>query len=178
MFEVIEKASTYAAFSRNAAAILESFAELINRLTVKAAHQSLPDLFDAVLEESGYRTMLELAGPEEKDRLDNLDEFKSAIIEYVDHNEQPTLVGFLEENALVADVDRYDETADAVVLMTVHSAKGLEFPIVIIPGFEDGIFPSVQTTVGTEDDLEEEGFEEDPDDDDLDYRAGDFAENE
>jgi DNA helicase-2/ATP-dependent DNA helicase PcrA len=65
-------------------------------------------------------------------------------------------MGFLEENALVADVDRYDESADAVVLMTVHSAKGLEFPIVIIPGFEDGIFPSMQTVVGTSEDMEEE----------------------
>lgn len=156
LFDVIERASAYTAFSRNTAATLEGFAGLINSLTVKAAHQSLPDLFDAVLEDSGYRTMLELAGPEEKDRLDNLDEFKSAIIEYCNNNDEPTLVGFLEENALVADVDRYDETADAVVLMTVHSAKGLEFPIVIIPGFEDGIFPSVQTTVGTEDDIEEE----------------------
>ncbi len=155
MFEVLENASSYAALSRNAAT-LEGFAGLINSLTVKAAHQTLPDLFDAVIEDSGYRAMLEAAGPEEKDRIDNLDEFKSAIIEYVNNNEQPTLVGFLEENTLVADVDRYDESADAVVLMTVHSAKGLEFPIVVIPGFEDGIFPSVQTTVGTADDIEEE----------------------
>ncbi|MBQ4090839.1 MAG: UvrD-helicase domain-containing protein [Clostridia bacterium] len=154
MFEVIENASSYTALSRSVST-LEGFAELINRLTVKAAHQSLPDLFDAVLEESGYRAMLEAAGPEEKDRLDNLDEFKSAIIEYVNNNEQPTLTGFLEENALVADVDRYDDTADAVVLMTVHSAKGLEFPIVIIPGFEDGIFPSMQAITGV-DDIEEE----------------------
>ncbi len=154
LFEVIENASSYTALSRGAYT-LEGFAELINSLTVKAAHQSLPDLFDAVLEDSGYRAMLEAAGPEEKDRLDNLDEFKSAIIEYVNNNEQPTLTGFLEENALVADVDRYDDTADAVVLMTVHSAKGLEFPIVIIPGFEDGIFPSIQTVQGI-DDMEEE----------------------
>lgn len=154
LFEVIENASSYTALSRSAYT-LEGFAELINSLTVKAAHQSLPDLFDAVLEDSGYRAMLEAAGPEEKDRLDNLDEFKSAIIEYVNNNEQPTLTGFLEENALVADVDRYDDTADAVVLMTVHSAKGLEFPIVIIPGFEDGIFPSIQTVQGI-DDMEEE----------------------
>ena len=155
LFEVIENASQYTALSRSAVT-LEAFARLINGLTVKAAHQTLPDLFDAVIEDSGYRAMLEAAGPEEKDRIDNLDEFKSAIIEYCNNNEQPTLVGFLEENALVADVDRYDESADAVVLMTVHSAKGLEFPIVIIPGFEDGIFPSVQTTIGTADDLEEE----------------------
>ncbi len=155
MFEVIENASEYTALSRSSD-ILEGFAQLINALTVKAAHLSLPDLFDAVLEESGYRDALVAAGEEEKDRLDNLDEFKSSIIEYVNNNETPTLMGFLEENALVADVDRYDDTADAVVLMTIHSAKGLEFPIVMIPGFEDGIFPGMQTMVGSDEDMEEE----------------------
>ena len=155
LFEIIERASEFTALSRSAAS-LQSFAALINSLTVKAAHLTLPDLFDAVLDDSGYRNMIIAAGEEEKDRLDNLEEFKSSIIEYVNNNETPTLMGFLEENALVADVDRYDESADAVVLMTVHSAKGLEFPIVIIPGFEDGIFPSMQTVVGTSEDMEEE----------------------
>ena len=155
MFEVIENASKYTALSRSAV-ILEDFAALINKLTVMASYLSLPDLFDAVLGESGYRAMIEAAGEEEKDRLDNLDEFKSSIQEYVSRTETPTLSGFLEENALVADVDRYDDTADAVVLMTIHSAKGLEFPIVIIPGFEDGIFPGMQTIVSGEDDMEEE----------------------
>ncbi len=155
LFEVIENAKEYTALSRSLSS-LEGFARLINFLTVKASHLSLPDLFDAVLDDSGYRDMIILAGPEEKDRLDNLEEFKSSIIEYVNKTEEPTLMGFLEENALVADVDRYDESADAVVLMTVHSAKGLEFPVVIIPGFEDGIFPSMQTLVGTGEDMEEE----------------------
>ena len=155
LFDVIENASNYTALSRSLNS-LEGFARLINSLTVKSKHLSLPDLFDAVLDDSGYRDMIILAGPEEKDRLDNLEEFKSSIIEYVNKTEEPTLMGFLEENALVADVDRYDESADAVVLMTVHSAKGLEFPVVIIPGFEDGIFPSMQTVVGTNDDMEEE----------------------
>lgn len=155
LFDVIENAGAYTALSRSAS-LLEDFAALINRLTVKASHLSLPDLFDAVLDDSGYRRAIEEAGEEEKDRLENLDEFKSSLIEYVNNNEEPTLTGFLEENALVADVDRYDETADAVVLMTVHSAKGLEFPIVIIPGFEDGIFPGMQTMVGSDEDMEEE----------------------
>ena len=155
LFEVIENARNYTALSRSLSS-LEGFASLINSLTVKSKHLSLPDLFDAVLDDSGYRDMIVMAGPEEKDRLDNLEEFKSSIIEYVNKTEEPTLMGFLEENALVADVDRYDESADAVVLMTVHSAKGLEFPVVIIPGFEDGIFPSMQTLVGTNDDVEEE----------------------
>ena len=155
MFEIIENASQYTALSRSAGT-LEDFARLIKRLTAVAQSQTLPDLFDAVLNLSGYRAMLEAAGEEEKDRLDNLDEFKSSIIEYVSKTDEPTLIGFLEENALVADVDRYDESADAVVMMTIHSAKGLEFPIVVIPGFEDGIFPGIQNIVGNPDDMEEE----------------------
>ena len=155
MFEVLENAGRYTALSRNAST-LESFACLINKLTEISQTESLPDLFDSVLELSGYRRMLQEAGEEEKDRLDNLDEFKSSIIEYVNNTEEPSLMGFLEENALVADVDRYDESADAVVLMTIHSAKGLEFPIVFLPGMEDGIFPGIQTITGTEEDMEEE----------------------
>ncbi|MBE6548151.1 MAG: ATP-dependent DNA helicase PcrA [Ruminococcaceae bacterium] len=155
MFEVIENASKYTALSRSASS-LEGFASIINGLTEIAKTESLPDLFDAVLEMTGYRQMLIDAGAEEKDRLDNLDEFKSSIIEYVSNTDEPTLMGFLEENALVADVDRYDDSADAVVLMTIHSAKGLEFPIVILPGMEDGIFPGMQNIVGTSEDMEEE----------------------
>lgn len=155
LFDVIERAHEFTALSRSADTLV-AFAELINKLTVMSKQYSLTDLFDAVLDMSGYRAMIEAAGEEEKDRLDNLDEFKSSIQEYINNYEEPTLVGFLEENALVADVDRYDDTADAVVLMTIHSAKGLEFPIVIIPGFEDGIFPGMQTMVGSEDDMEEE----------------------
>lgn len=155
MFEIIERAGKYTALSRSASA-LEGFASIINKLTELSGEQSLPDLFDSVLELSGYRQMLIDAGPTEKDRLDNLDEFKSSIIEYVTNTEQPSLTGFLEENALVADVDRYDDTADAVVLMTIHSAKGLEFPIVFLPGMEDGIFPGMKNIVGTSEDMEEE----------------------
>ena len=111
---------------------------------------------DCILVRQGDKTMLIDAGEEERDRLDNLEEFKSGVIEYCRTAEEPTLTGFLEENALVADVDRYDDTADAVVMMTVHSAKGLEFPIVFLPGMEDGIFPGMQTITGGNDEMEEE----------------------
>ena len=113
-------------------------------------------LFDRMLDLSGYRQMWVDAGPEEAERLENLEEFKSGILEYMEENETPTLTGFLEETALVADVDRYDETADAVVLMTVHSAKGLEFPIVLLPGMEEGLFPGMQTVTGGNAEIEEE----------------------
>jgi DNA helicase-2/ATP-dependent DNA helicase PcrA len=112
------------------------------------------------MEQSGYRQMLIDGGEPEKERLENIDELKSNMMEYAkvtaEQGEEPTLMGFLEEYALVADVDKYDTEADAVVLMTIHSAKGLEFPIVFLPGMEDGIFPGMQNIMGGADDMEEE----------------------
>ncbi len=154
-FSVLEHAASYAALGRSADTLMQ-FADLINSLSNLAHRVSLDALFDAILDRSGYRQMLIDAGEEEKERLENLDEFKSGILEYIKDNEEPTLTGFLEETALVADVDRYDETADAVVMMTIHSAKGLEFPIVILPGMEDGLFPGMQTITAGESDMEEE----------------------
>ena len=100
--------------------------------------------------------MLLTSTESETERIENLNELKSNMMEYEQKTENPTLVGFLEENALVADVDKYDDKADAVVLMTVHSAKGLEFPVVFLPGMEDGIFPGMQTIMGKPEDMEEE----------------------
>ena len=109
-----------------------------------------------VLDISGYRQMLVDGGEEEKERLENIEEFISGVIDYEKNNDEPTLLGFLEENALVSEIDKYDEDADAVVLMTIHSAKGLEFPVVFRPGMEDGLFPGMQSITGGPDELEEE----------------------
>ena len=154
-FDVIDRVAEFPALERSRGT-LEQFAALIHSLTEAAKCLSLDVLFDAVLDRSGYRQMLVDAGPEEAERLENLDEFKSGILEYMKENEEPTLTGFLEETALVADVDRYDESADAVVMMTIHSAKGLEFPIVFLPGMEDGLFPGIQTITAGESEMEEE----------------------
>lgn len=158
-FAVIERAASFAAL-KNAAPMLDEFARLINGLSADAGEMRLDVLFDAMLDRSGYRKMLIDGGEAEAERLENLDEFKSQILEYMkemeDGDETPTLTGFLEETALVADVDRYDENADAVVMMTIHSAKGLEFPIVFLPGMEDGIFPGMQTIEGGASEMEEE----------------------
>ena len=154
MFSVIENADKYAALSRCTGSLL-GFASVINKLTAMVEEVSLDELVKQTLDLSGYRQMLIEGGAAEKDRLDNLDEFISGVIEYQNRAETPTLTGFLEENALVADVDRYDETADAIVLMTIHSSKGLEFPIVFIPGMEDGIFPGMQAALDMRE-LEEE----------------------
>ncbi len=155
LFDVMAHAGEYVALQR-AAATLVAFARMIEELSELAADIELPALIDVVLDRSGYRQMLIDAGKEEAERLDNLEEFKSNVIEYCRTADQPTLTGFLEENALVADVDRYDETADAVVMMTIHSAKGLEFPVVFLPGMEDGIFPGMQTITGGDAEMEEE----------------------
>ena len=155
MFEVLENADKYAALSRSAST-LTAFAELINSLT-KAAAEGCPldALVNLTLDQSGYMKMLKDAGQEEAERVENLQEFVSGVVEYMNSSEEPTLTGFLEETSLVADVDRYDESADAVVLMTIHSAKGLEFPVVFLPGMEEGIFPGMQATMN-EGEIEEE----------------------
>lgn len=156
MFDVIKNADSYVALARSAR-VLSEFAKLIDGLTAELPNMQLDDFVNAVIDRSGYRQMLIDAGKEEQDRLENIEEFISGVIEYMDSAENPSLTEFLEETALVADVDRYDETADAVVMMTIHSAKGLEFPIVFIPGMEEGIFPGMQTILSADSaDMEEE----------------------
>ncbi|MBE6629255.1 MAG: ATP-dependent DNA helicase PcrA [Ruminococcaceae bacterium] len=155
MFEVMEHADAYLALSRSAKTLI-GFAGLINELTARLDDIPLDRFVDEVLDRTGYRQMIRDMGKEEADRLDNLEEFISSVIEYQESAEEPSLTEFLEITALVADVDRYDESADAVVLMTIHSAKGLEFPQVFLPGFEDGIFPGLQTVMAGPEEIEEE----------------------
>jgi DNA helicase-2/ATP-dependent DNA helicase PcrA len=155
MFDVMANADQYLALSRSAKTLI-GFTKLINELTERLSKTPLDRFVDEVLERTGYRQMIREMGEEEADRLDNLEEFISNVIEYQENAEKPTLTEFLEVTALVADVDRYDDTADAVVLMTIHSAKGLEFPQVFLPGFEEGIFPGMQTVLAGEAEVEEE----------------------
>ena len=142
LFAVMKEADRYPELA-SAAPRLMGFCSLIASL---AAHEGpLPSLVDAVLSRTGYLEMLEAEGEVGKTRLDNVKELASAAAEYEKREgEGASLVGFLEEISLVSDVDKYDESADAVALMTVHSAKGLEFPIVFLPGMEENIFPSSQ----------------------------------
>ena len=158
VFEVLKNADKYVALSRSALK-LKAFAELISYFrNLLYEDISLERFVDTVIDKSGYRQMLKDAGEEEKERLENIAEFVSGIAEYESVAENPTLLGFLEENSLVADVDGYDESADAVVMMTMHAAKGLEFPVVFLPGMEEGVFPGTQVIFGGEmsSELEEE----------------------
>ena len=142
LFDVVSHADEFPALSRVAPAML-SFAQLI--LSFREQEMLPSELLKAVFERTGYKAMLEEAGEVEKVRIQSVEEYISAAVEYEKREETPTLTGFLEEVELVSDVDKYDEDADAVVLMTVHSAKGLEFPIVFLPGMEEGIFPGTQS---------------------------------
>lgn len=154
MFDIMKHADKYLILSKSASKLGE-FVRLIESLSQMQGTHTLHDLVNSMLDMSGYRQMLIDGGEEAADRLDNVNEFVSTVIEFERNNEEPTLQGFLEELSLVADVDRYDENANAVVLMTVHSAKGLEFPMVFLPGMEDGIFPGLQSSMNPEE-LEEE----------------------
>ena len=117
---------------------------------------SLPDFYDAVIQRTGYAAMLEEKPTEENiTRLENIRELKSSIQAYVQNADEPTLAGFLEEIALYTDIDQYNEGDDAVVMMTMHAAKGLEFPHVFLVGFEDGLFPGMRC-IGDHEEMEEE----------------------
>ncbi len=135
---------------------LERFATLIDNLSDTSSKVSLGVLVEKVYEATGYREMLAaLDEAESKDRADNVKELVSNAVQYETTSDEPTLGGFLEEVALVSDIDNYDASAPAVVLMTIHSAKGLEFPVVFLPGLEENIFPGAMSIM-EEEELEEE----------------------
>ncbi len=144
MFDVMTRADQYTSLSR-AATKLMSFTDLMTRLTNE--YEKPSELLAAIFERTGYHAMLSAEGEVSKPRIDAIQEFVTAAKDYEEREENPTLTGFMEEVALVSDVDKYDEDADAVVLMTIHSAKGLEFPVVFLPGMEEGIFPGMQASV-------------------------------
>ena len=158
-FEIICTADKYAELSRASAALLR-FGQMMGKLQEQKDQILLVELYDLMLEQSGYRLHLEAQGTEEaKGRLENIQELKSNIVDYQKRCEeesvQPTLEGFLEELSLISDVDKYDENADVVTMMTMHSAKGLEFPKVFIVGAEEGLFPSYRS-MESEEEMEEE----------------------
>ncbi len=137
---------------------LDGFVQMIQTMRSKQPYYSVKELIEDVLEQTEYRKELMAEGTEEAlDRLANIDELLNKAASYAEHAENPSLGGFLEEVALVADIDNLEEDADHVVMMTLHSAKGLEFPVVFMVGMEDGMFPSYMS-ISSEDpaDLEEE----------------------
>ena len=141
------------------AAKIHPFVNFIQVMRSKLELISVSELLQEIIEETGYVKELEAEGTDEAQaRIENIDELISKVVTYEEGEEHPTLSGFLEEVALVADIDSLEEGSDYVVLMTLHSAKGLEFPKVYLAGMEDGLFPSYMSIAydSSSEDLEEE----------------------
>lgn len=155
LYEVFKTADEYPMLSR-AATKLKEFCRTIDEIRESAENISINELLEITCSKTGYMQALLNAGPEEQDRIDNIKELGSSIVQYELENEDPTLSGFLEEISLFSDLDSVDGSDDRVVLMTIHSAKGLEFKNVYIIGMEQGIFPGNQSIYGSAEDIEEE----------------------
>lgn len=156
LYSVISDPYSYAALEKPAMKLLQ-FSSMIEELaSLLDQGMALTDFYDEVVSRSGYQDMLLSKGTEESiTRLENIRELKSSIHSYVENAEEPTLSGFLEEVSLYTDIEEYQEGEDAVVMMTMHSAKGLEFPNVFLVGFEDGLFPGMRS-FGNPEEMEEE----------------------
>ena len=154
MLTVIENARNYPELSRAKEKLIE-FAKLINELAEYASTHPLADTVSRVIEQSGYRVML--ASEEDgEEREQNVLELVSSAALFAETAENPTLAEFLNELSLVSDLDSYESGNDSVSLMTVHSAKGLEFPTVFIAGFEERLFPIEHSSMGSTTETEEE----------------------
>ncbi len=157
LLSVIRNCKSYEGLQR-VSAKLESFASLIDSLSNYYNNEgtSISELYNMILEKTGYIDYLKQDKDTVDSRIENVMELLSNIKKYEqDAPGQATLAGFLEEVSLLSDIDNYDENSDSVVLMTLHSAKGLEFNTVFLPGFEEGIFPGLQS-FGSDEDIEEE----------------------
>ena len=143
VFEVIKNAADYPSLSR-AAAKLTAFAEMMEDCMAKGESLSLREQFDYCMKVSGYLDSLSLDPATYVDRLANLNELSANLDHYTEENDDATLSGFLEEVALMTDIDNLNEQADRVVMMTMHAAKGLEFNCVFLIGMEEGVFPGMQ----------------------------------
>ena len=142
LFEIFEHADEYADLSRRSS-VLMHFTDTIKSLAEEAESFDAESFFDSLCEKTGYLDMLRAQGAEGEGRIENIGELKTNLMKYEEAAEQPELAGFLEEVALYTDLDRMEET-DSVLMMTLHSAKGLEFPSVFVVGMEEGVFPGMQ----------------------------------
>ena len=155
LYTVISDPYSYPSLEK-AAAKLMAFTVLIEECAELLQTMPLTDFYEEVMQRTGYLRMLEEKGDvESRTRAENVRELKSSIVSYMENTDTPTLAGFLEEIALYTDIEQYDADADAVVMMTMHAAKGLEFPNVFLVGFEEGLFPS-NRSLNEPDELEEE----------------------
>ena len=158
IYTVIKDADAYPQLSR-AAAKLKAFTELIDGLieAEQSEEYSLAELYNLILEHTNYENYLRAEKENADVRIENIEELSSNIIKFEeDYGDEADLSNFLEEISLMTDIDNYDADADTCVMMTLHSAKGLEFPVVFITGMEDGLFPSMAAISSGPDELDEE----------------------
>ena len=151
---IMRHAGDYPILSRAASKLMD-LSGIFDNLKALSETMPLAELLDILLDKTGYRTMLKAQGDEGAMRMENIEELKSTMVNYTKDAENPTLAGFLEEISLYTDTDSIDPTSDALLLMTIHSAKGLEFDNVFVVGVEESIFPSSLSS-DTEEDIEEE----------------------
>ena len=156
MWESLRRAEEVPSLGASARKKLAQFVELMQGLGTEMEQLSLPELLQVVLERSGYLDALAQEGTfEAEGRVENLQELKNAMVEFSTSNPGEGLDAFLERVSLVAEIDLYDEEEGAVTLMTLHNAKGLEFPVVFVVGMEDGVFPHLRC-MGSMESMEEE----------------------
>lgn len=154
MYEIINNYHKYSELNKKANA-LDKFRTIINNLSDLVNDINLSDFIDELMEKTGYRDYLNTQGKEGLNRLENINELKSTIMKYELENENPSLSGFLEEVSLYTDLNDLNQNEDSVILMTIHSSKGLEFDTVFLVGLEEGIFPGYQA-INSPVELEEE----------------------
>ena len=153
-FEALEEAGEIPGLGK-AALKIQPFVHLIHEMRLSLADMSIQNLIQAILDKTGYAEDLKHEDTDESEaRLENIDEFINKAVTYEEGAEEPNLSGFLEEVALVADIDSVEDGDNRVLLMTLHSAKGLEFPYVYLAGMEDGLFPSYMS-IAADDPTEE-----------------------
>ncbi len=157
LYQALTEASCIPSLGRTLGKI-EGFVTYIESLRTVASVMKVSELLEKIIEQTGYVESLELEGTDEaKSRIENIDELISKVVTYEDEADEPTLSGFLADVALVADIDMVEDDPNRVLLMTLHSAKGLEFPQVYLTGMEDGMFPSYMTIISDDrTELEEE----------------------
>ena len=154
MFEVISNAADYPLIARSQNK-LSDFSKLILSLRKSLEEKEMSEFFDDVITKTGYMASLELDKETCDERKANVMELLANLLHYMEDNDDATLTGFLEEVALMTDIDNYNSESDSAVMMTLHSAKGLEFPVVFIVGMEEGLFPGNQVMYD-ESEVEEE----------------------
>ncbi len=156
LYSVVANPGSYAPLEKSASKLNQFSSMIESMVQLLSSGISLPDFYEELLIRCGYEQMLKEKDTEEnRGRLENVRELKSSIVNYAENQDSPTLSGFLEEIALYTDIENYNEGDDAIVMMTMHSSKGLEFPHVFLVGFEDGLFPSMRA-IGDREEMEEE----------------------